>query len=352
LFVATLHRESGTLLRVQYDDIGRPRYFPIVPFPRPNMTEGYSFIGHKLITTIEENTSWRNLLADRAKLQLQVPIMRQQNALWDPQDEGFGPGAVITVRDMNEVQAFQMPDYTSPARERIIDSERQAEKLGGMTDLASGTSPNENRTLGETRLVTAFAEVRIEEVVRNVQETMEEIAQVRHLMWVRALSEMPDGIEAPSRVLAGLETRGVDVSAYLPNKKFAASVMEGAFRFKPRGSVENADKHQMRRDFAESMKALGVLAAASPMLGAILQQPNAAKALLEQWVRLYDVYDKKAFLGPEALQGAVQQMQQQQQQAMAQRGPAPAPPGGGALNPPSGPVNPMRQLPQERVGVM
>lgn len=355
-WVATIHKDSGTLLRLQYDDIGKPRYFSLVPFPRPNSVEGYSFIGHKLITTIEENTAWRNMLADRASMQLQAPLMRKQNALWDPDDEPIGPKAVITVRDMGEVQALQLPDYTAPARERIIDTERQAEKLGGMTDLASGSKPQDNRTLGETRLVTAYSEVRIEEVIRNIQETLEDVAQVRHLMWKRALSEMPDGVEMPTRVLQGLETRGVDVSAFIPNKRFVATLLEGAFKFKPRGSVEATDKHQQRFDFAESLKALTALAQVNPMIGALLQQPQAAKALLEKWVQLYSISDKQAFLGPETLGLAMQQVAMQAQMQMGgpmgALGGAAMPPGAPGGNPPSGPVDPGRRLPQETMGVM
>lgn len=352
-YIVTLHRETSTLLRLQYDDIGRPRYFSFVPFPRCDSTEGYSFIGHKLITTIEENTAWRNMLADRAALQLQAPIMRRQNALWDPDDEPIGPKQVITVRDMQEVQALQLPDYTAPARERIIDTERQAEKLGGMTDIASGNSPNQDRTLGETRIVTAYSEVRIEEVIRNIQETIEDIAQVRHLMWKRSLASTPDGLEAPTSVLLGLETRGMDVTSYLPNKRFAVTVLEGAYRFKPRGSVEATDKHQQRMDFADSLKALAAMAGVAPMIALLLQQPATAKALLETWVNLYNVSDKQAFLGPETL-GMVMQ-QAQMMGGMMPGGPmgpgGPPSMGPPGMNPPSGPVNPGRQLPQERMGV-
>ena len=305
-YVATVHKDKQQLLRVQYDDIGRPRYFLVVPFPRPDSVEGYSFVGHKLITVIEENTAWRNMLADRASLQLQAPIKRLESALWDPEEEPIGPKAVITVRDMNEVQAFQLPDYTSPARERIIDTERQAEKLGGMSDIASGTSPNEDRTLGETRLVAANSEIRIEEVIRNIQETLEEVAQVRHVMWTRRLEAMAasgedEGIEVPASVLQGLETRGADVSRHLPNRRLSAALMRGPFRFKPKGSVENANPDRQRFDFNQSLQALAMLSQANPMIGAILQSPGAAKALLEQWVRLFRVPDKQAFLGSAAM---------------------------------------------------
>ena len=352
-YVATLHKDTSTLLRLQYDDIGTSRYFSLVPFPRPHSLEGYSFIGHKLITTIEENTAWRNMLADRASLQLQAPMKRLQNALWDPDDEPVGPKAVITVRDMHEVEALQMPDYTAPARERIIDTERQAEKLGGMTDIASGSTPSENRTLGETRIVTAYSEVRIEEVVRNIQETLEEVAQVRHLLWKRALAEMPEGMALPTSILQGLETRGVNVATYLPNKTFAATLLEGAYRFKPRGSVESTDRPQQRRDFAESLKAITALATVNPMIAALLQQPQAAKALLEKWVYLYSITDKQAFLGNQTLQLALQQVQMQQMMRMgagAGGGDGGMPPGMGG-NPPSGAIDPGRRLPQEVQGI-
>ena len=355
-YVATLHKATGALLRLQYDDIGRPRYFCLVPFPRPDFAlDGYSFIGHKLITTIEENTAWRNMLADRAALQLQAPILRKQNALWDPDNEPLGPRAVWTVREMDEIQAFTIPDVTNPARERIIDTERQAEKLGGMTDVASGSKPSETRTLGETRLVTAFSEVRIEEVIRNIQETVEEMFQVINLLWIRALTEMDEGMESPSHVLQGLELRGADVASMLPNKRYAATVLEGAFRFKPRGSVEATDRHQQRADFSESITALGALGSVAPLIMMVIQQPDAATALLETWAQLYNVRDKKAFLGQEAMQGATQQIQmaaQAQQMAeggaMPQGSEEPAP----ANNPASGLINPAAQLPQERMGVM
>ena len=317
-FVATLHLETDTLLRLQYDTIGRPRYFQLVPFPRPHSLDGYSFVGHKLITTIEENTAWRNMLADRASLQLQSPIKRLTSALWNPEDQPLGPKSVIDVRDMNEVQPFQMPDYTAPARERIIDTERQAEKLGGMTDISSGSRPNEDRTLGETRMVTAFSEVRIEEVVRNIQETLEEIAQVRHLMWKRAIADRPDGVELPERVLQGLETRAVDVSNYLPNGRITADLFEGAFRFKPRGSVEQTDRQSQRANFSELFKALSAMAMVNPMFRFVLQQPQVARAFLEELIRLYSISDKQAFLGAQTWQNALKQMEiEQMQQATA-----------------------------------
>ena len=309
-FVATVHVGQRVLLRVQYDEIGRPRYFLLRPFPRPRSLDGYSFIGHKLITPIEENTAWRNMLADAAAKQVQAPVGRLQGALWDPDEEPIGPKSVITMRQQGEVFAIDFPDVTAPARERIIDTERQAEKLAGLSDIASGTNPNEDRTLGETQLIASSSDVRVDEVLRNIQEPLEEIAQVRHLMWQRALRELPDGMALPPSVLTGLETRGADVLRALgPNKTATAALLDGTFRFKPKGSVETANKPQQQRLFAEGINALASISGVNPMIGMILQQPQVAKALIERWIYLYGGgMDKSAFLGGLAMQLLQQQM--------------------------------------------
>ena len=112
---------------------------------------------------------------------------------------------------------------------------------------------------------------------------------------------MPEGLELPPTVLQGLETRGADVTNYLPNKRLTASLLEGAFKFKPRGSVETADRGRQRADFAQSLQAIASLSKANPMIQQVLLQPQVAKALLEKWVYLYNITDKQAFLGSEAM---------------------------------------------------
>ena len=326
-YVATLHKDKQTLLRVQYDDIGRPRYFSLIPFPRPNSTEGYSYIGHKLITVIEEHTAWRNMLADDASMQLQMPLKRRQGALWNPDVEPLGPKAVITVRDMDEVQFMQRQNNSGVAVERIRDAERAGERLSGINDASAGFTGEQKRTLGEVQLITEQSMGRSTEAIKNLQETLEEIAQVRHIMWKRALAEMQaEGMELPPSVLQGLELRGVNVLDFLPDKRMTAQMLEGAFRFKPRGSVEDADLNRQRQDFNQWVIAMANMATINPMVGAVLQTPGAAKALIEQGIRLYNVQDKQAFLGSEANQAmlGVQQMQQMAQQL----GAVPGVPGG------------------------
>lgn len=359
-FVVTLHKDKQQILRLQYDDIGRPRYFPLVPFPRPNSTEGYSYIGHKLITVIEEHTAWRNLLADDGSVSLQMPVKRLQGALWDPDTEPLGPKAVITVRNMNEVEFMQRQNNTSIAVERIRDCERTGERLSGINDASAGITSQEQRTLGEVELITAQSQGRVSEAVKNIQETLEEIAQVRHLMWKRALAEMgQEGLEAPpsvsqaialrtqaqpmaaprgqAGVLIGNEARIPDIAGASPNVRFTAQMLEGTFRFKPRGSVENADRNRQRYDFNQWLIAMSNMAKVNPMVLAILQTPQAAKAMIEQGVRLYNVQDKQAFLGSEAMVAAQQAMMQMM--GAGPMGPGGQPPssGAGAVPPPSTP---------------
>jgi len=335
-YVGTLHVRTMTLLRFQYDDIGRPRYFSLVPFPRPNSTEGYSFIGHKLITTIEEHTAWRNLDADRGAMQLQMPMKVLQGALWDPDVEPIGAKAVITVRDMNEVQPLEMPDVTGTAVERIQSAERAAERLAGITDAAAGVRPEQTRTLGETNIITEQSFVRMDEAIKHIQETLEDVAQVRHIMWQRALAEMgEEGLTAPPSVSQSLQLKGINPASHSPNVlmgsegmrtpdtlgsaslKFTADMLEGTFRFKPRGSVETADKNRMRQDWNQSLQAMGELVKVNPTIAALMQSPGATKALVEQWARLYHVQDKQAFLGEQA-QAAMQQAAAQPQEMQKQ----------------------------------
>ena len=353
-YVLTLHKDKRQILRLQYDDIGRPRFCPLVPFPRPNSTEGYSYLGHKLITVIEEHTAWRNMLADRAAMELQAPMLRKQGALWDPDTEPLGPKAVLTVRDLNEISALQLPNQTAPAVERIRDAERAGERLSGINDASAGVTSQDQRTLGEIQIITEQSLGRVTEAVKNIQETLEEIAQIRHLMWKRALKELgSEGMPAPpsvsqsimlrtqatptmpaggAGVLTGLETRAPDVSQGLPNVSFTAQMMEGSFRFKPRGSVENADRNRQRYDFNQWLVAMSNMAKVNPMVLAILQTPQAAKAMIEQGVRLYNVQDKQAFLGSEAMMAAQAQMAAMMAPPMG--GPPGAPPG---APPPPGP---------------
>jgi hypothetical protein len=333
-YVATISVTQRVMLRVQHDDIGAGRYLVFTPFPRPDRAcDGYSLIGHKLITTIEEHSAWRNMLADRAAMVVQAPVKRLEGALWDPEEQPWGPRAVIDVRQMEEVQPVVMPDLSQPAIEREASIMQASERIAGLNDVALGVAPQESRTLGEVNMVAEQSFIRIEEVVKNLQETLEELGQVRHVIWQRALASMPDGLPVPQGMLVGLEQRGISVDG-MADSKIMARALDGNFRFKPRGSVETADVNRQRTDFVQFLQMLPQLIATWPALGQLVgQSPQAARSVLEQALRLFRFPDRQAILGDNTQAMLTQAMQ-----------PAPAPPQAmapGMAPPPGMPGQPM-----------
>lgn len=311
-YLVTLHQATYQLLRIQHDNFERSRFVLVNLFPRADRaTEGYSFIGHKLITCIEEHTAWRNMAADRTAMAIQAPIKVVQGALWNPVEQPWGPTRIITVRDPREVEPMTVTDVTAPVLQHIEMQERTGQRLSGVNDIASGQVAQENRTLGEIKMATAQSFVRIDLVVRRFQEPMEDLAQIRHSIWKRVLAEQPDGMAAPQSLVAGLEGRGVSIDQYLPEGKVMGSLLDGAFRFKPHGSVETADIERLRNNWTGMMQALPMLLQAFPILGQRFMTPQAAYAVGRQFLRVFRVPNTQAFLGSpaqDALQSAMANM--------------------------------------------
>ena len=300
-YLATLHLGTNQLLRFQHDDFERSRFVMVNLFPRSDRaTEGYSFVGHKLITVIEEHTAWRNMAADRAALEVSMPIKRLTGALWDPYDQPIGPKSVIDVRDMNEVQAMDVPRTSNSALQHIQMSEKIAERIAGVNDIAAGQVNMESRTLGEVRMATANSEIRMDAIIRRFQEAMEDIGQIRHAIWKRTLADQQQGMELPQSVILNLEGRGASIDGFLPDQKITAQLLAGAFRFKPRGSVETADPNAMRQDWMQFLQALPAVLQTFPMAAAMFQTPQAARAFVRQMLRVFRVENTQAILGSPA----------------------------------------------------
>jgi hypothetical protein len=325
-YLATVHVPSKTLLRLKHDDLGHPRYLDFCPFPRTDSLYGYSYAGHKLMTLNEEHTAIRNMNADRSILATNPPIKRLTGSLWDPVEQPWGTGAVIDVRAMNEVEAMVVPDLPASAVEREHAVLAAAERVSGQNDIATGATSGEARTLGERTMQAESSFVRVEEPVKNCQETMETLFLVRNEIWRRTLQQT-GGIEPPQEVVRSIETRGLQTF----QGEFTAEHLTGNLRGKPRGSVETADKNRMLFNFNESVKALAGMAQMNPVFAAVLQHPEVAKSILEQWARLYSVQDRHVFVqaanavieGMKAQAAAQQQMQAEEQAIMqGQLGPA------------------------------
>lgn len=299
-WVATVHVKEQQLLRLKYDDLGTQigfgRFVRFVPLPRKNSLDGFSVIGHKLITLIEEHTAVRNLRADGSALAAQAPLKVLQGALWDPEEQPFGVGRTIYVRDMREVERMEIPDIPSSVNQweqTIFDA---AERSMGVNDVASGIQSEANRTLGEVQMRTGASEVRIALLVKRLQESMEELGQIRHVIWKRALASQ-GGMQASGAIMAGIEARGQDVASLLEGGRITPDMLDGKYKFKPRGSVDTADNGRNRSDFVQLMQMLPGVFQMNPMVAAAWQSPNAAKALNEQIVKLFKFSDRQAILG-------------------------------------------------------
>lgn len=296
-FVATVHKDQHLLLRLQYDDIDCGRFVPMILFPRPNrITEGFSYVGSKLITVVEEHTAYRNMAADRSAMANSVPIKRMQGALWDPVEQPWGPKAVIDVRDMRELEPVQVPDVPQSVFEHMQMCERTAERLAGINDVASGQVSQTDRTLGEVQMATEQSFVRMDLVIGRAQEALADVYQIRHAILKRQLAET-DGFDAPESLIVGLEGRGVSIDEMMPDKKVTAALMEGAFRFKPHGSVGTADISKQRADLVGFMQFLPQLLMAFPTLAMQFRSPQAARAMGREVVRLFRIPNPQAFLG-------------------------------------------------------
>jgi hypothetical protein len=310
-WTVTLSLREQSIGRLKYDDFGTEilqsgmqfgqygcgRYVRYIPFPRKNQVDRGLSLVEKILTLIEEHTAVRNMRADRASVANNAPVKRLQNALWSPQDVPWGPKAVIDVRQMDEVQQVEVADVPASINDweqTLLDC---AERTIGMTDIASGVESNESRTLGERQLTTGFSQVRVDLPIKRLGEPMEDLWQIRHVIWKRCLASQPDGIDVPQRAMYGLEQRGVDIQQ-IEGGKFTADLLDGKFRGKPYGSVDTANPDKQRGDWNElTARSLPALMALNPMVAAMLQTPEAARSMLERTLDVHGVKDKQPFLG-------------------------------------------------------
>ncbi len=297
-YLATVSLKFRTMLRLKLDTfvqkVGRPRCVPFVLFPRRNSVYGYSYAYDKLLTLAEEHTALRNMKADRSALATNSPIQQVQGGLWDPDAQPIGIGRIITVRDQNELIPMTFPDVPNSVVEQEHSLHNAKERVGGLSDASViGVTSAERRTATEQRIVASGSGVRVDEVIGHVHAAIADVMLLTHAIWQETLKADPKGIDAPQSVAQSLASRGAE----LTDGKFTAAQLSGDFQFEPYGSDETADPQKQRDDFNGGLQALAGLAKVFPGLLPVLQSPVAAKAILEQWLRKYNVKDRQPFLG-------------------------------------------------------
>lgn len=326
-YIATVSLKSRVLLRLKLDKfvqkVGRSRCVPFVLFPRRNSVYGYSYAFDKLLTLAEEHTSLRNMKADRSALATNAPIMQTQNGLWDSEAEPFGVGRVIHVKDMHELQQMQVADVPVSVVQQEQALHQAKERVGGLSDSAVGILSGERRTLGENKLVAGGSAVRVKEVTSFLQLAIADVMYLTHAYWVEALETDPKGLEAPDSVVKSMKQRGAELS----DGRITADMIRGDFQFEPYGSDETADPEKKKADFNTGLQALAGLSKAFPMLALIMNNPETTQAILEQWLRVFDIRDREPYLN--AFKAAVQQQQQMASQPPMPGMGAPGAPAGG-----------------------
>jgi len=296
--IATVSVKQGVCIRLEHDALRQVRYISVTPFPRADSVYGYSLVGHKLASVAEEHAALRNQIADRGALATNAPIKRLKDGYWNPDDQPWGPNAVIEVARMDEIQQQVVQDVPQSTVFQKRECEEAAERISGLNDqsvIGAGSPTQITATQVQQEAHASF--VRIDEPVHHLQEAMAELYQLRNEIWRRSLLAQEGGVEPNTSVLRGLQTIGLTMPDQGPFK-FTHEDLTGHFSFVPKGSVETADIFRQREDFnqflAVGLKALFQL---SPALAQQFQQnPKLGEALLQKALHLYRMTDLQSTL--------------------------------------------------------
>lgn len=299
-YIATISLQHECLLSVRYDWLGRFRTVYLNPYPRPYSVYGYSMILHKLLTTIEGHTAWRNMNADRSLLNANKPILRLHGSMWDPLTQPMGAGEVLDVGNPNDITTMPFDDVSQHSFQREREFYEEGARIIGISDILASVNPKVSRTLGENEMVTEQSFTRTEGPIRRIQEAFEELGELIHAIEVKTLEEMEGGLAAPSHVAQSVRLRAPDNAEPGDDAAFAFThdMVSGRFRFKPRGSVETADPNRRVNNFVNTIKVMQMAVATFPALQPRYASPQVADAINQQIVDVLKLRDKQAFLAP------------------------------------------------------
>lgn len=288
-YVITFSQLHRQILRIQVENYDTPSYILLVPFPRPNSVWGFSYAKDKLGSLYDEHAALRNMRTDRMSLKTNAPMLQVEGSPWNPAERPFGPGEVLPVRDLNELKQLDVADVP----QSVIYAEKEvltfAERLSGMNDTTVGQTSAANVTLGDVKLSTQQSWIRIDEVVKNLQQGFEDLFLLLLVIWKNKLRDTPE--PWPGDMLASMQERPINMGDAI-----TADVLDGVFRGKPRGSVEASDFSQMRGDLTQMLTAITQLAQQIPVLKQGLNAPDAVRAIWSEIIRLYRFQNRNAML--------------------------------------------------------
>jgi len=289
-YIVTYSHTHRKILRVQFENYDTPSYIILTPFPRPDSLYGFSYAKDKLGSLYDEHTALRNMFTDRMALKNGAPMLQVEGSPWNPAERPYGPNEVIPVRDINEIKQLEVADVPNSVLMAMKEVVSAKERLSGMNDTTTGQLADANRTLGEVRLVTQQSWIRIDEVVKNLQQGIEDLFHILNTIWKNKLADSPE--PWPGDMLVSMQNRSIDLG-----DRVTADVLEGAFRGKPRGSVEASDFSQMRADMVQLITAITQLSQGVPALQAQLNNPQTIRSILTQLARVYRWPDRANLVG-------------------------------------------------------
>lgn len=291
-YTAIVSELHSCILSLKYDWLQRFRTVYVNPFPRPYSVYGYSLIGTKLLTTIEEHTAWRNMNADRGTLKANAPMMRLHGAQYDPTIQPFGAGEFIDVSNMQELKPMEFDDISVQSMQKEAQCVTDAQRVIGMNDIAIGQMSSTKRTLGENQMATQESFTRTDDPISNIEEAFEEVGEIMHAIEVQALKEMDKGMPAPASTTQQIQF-GADPSF---DGIFTADMISGQYRFKPRGSTDEADPQRREARFANGMQSLLVWSQHNPAVAQRMADPEVGDALVQEAIEIMKPRNRAPFL--------------------------------------------------------
>lgn len=289
-YVITWSQIHRQLLRIQYQNYDTPTYTLLTPFPRPNSVYGFSYAKDKLGTLYDEHVALRNMFMDRSILKTNSPLLQVEGSLWNPALKPWGPGRVINVRDLKEIQQMDVSDVPQSVPLMMKEVLSASERLSGMNDTTTGQTSGGDTTATEVKLVTQQSWIRIDEVVKNLQQAFEDLFQVLNTIWIAKLRDAPE--PWPGDMIVSMQQRAINIGPTI-----TADILDGPFRGKPRGSVESSDFTSMRVDFVQLMTAITQLGQTVPVVKERLNDPNVIRSIFTQMARVYRWPDRANLVG-------------------------------------------------------
>ena len=96
----------------------------------------------------------------------------------------------------------------------------------------------------------------------------------------------------PGDLIAAMQGRAINMGPMI-----TAEILSGAFRGKPRGSVEASDFSEMRADTVQMITSIVQLSQQVPTLKAQLNNPATTRSILTQIARIYRWPDRQNLIG-------------------------------------------------------